>query len=51
MINQVIPYNYPVLVGDDGNMPDIPRTPRVQVGVTVSTSTDRPSPLWSPIKM
>ncbi|XP_019481281.1 PREDICTED: NADH dehydrogenase [ubiquinone] 1 alpha subcomplex subunit 3 [Hipposideros armiger] len=28
MINQVTPYNYPVPVRDDGNMPDIPSHPQ-----------------------
>uniref|UniRef100_A0A8C8VMG9 NADH dehydrogenase [ubiquinone] 1 alpha subcomplex subunit 3 n=1 Tax=Pelusios castaneus TaxID=367368 RepID=A0A8C8VMG9_9SAUR len=27
MINQATPYNYPVPVRDDGNMPDIPSHP------------------------
>uniref|UniRef100_A0A087XS34 NADH dehydrogenase [ubiquinone] 1 alpha subcomplex subunit 3 n=1 Tax=Poecilia formosa TaxID=48698 RepID=A0A087XS34_POEFO len=27
MINQVTPYNYPVPVRDDGNMPDVPSHP------------------------
>ncbi|XP_016072720.1 PREDICTED: NADH dehydrogenase [ubiquinone] 1 alpha subcomplex subunit 3 [Miniopterus natalensis] len=28
MINQVTPYNYPVPVRDDGNMPDVPSHPQ-----------------------
>ncbi|XP_043852542.1 NADH dehydrogenase [ubiquinone] 1 alpha subcomplex subunit 3-like [Dromiciops gliroides] len=28
MINQATPYNYPVPVRDDGNMPDIPSHPQ-----------------------
>ncbi|XP_043842202.1 NADH dehydrogenase [ubiquinone] 1 alpha subcomplex subunit 3-like [Dromiciops gliroides] len=28
MINQATPYNYPVPVQDDGNMPDIPSHPQ-----------------------
>ncbi|XP_043835459.1 NADH dehydrogenase [ubiquinone] 1 alpha subcomplex subunit 3-like [Dromiciops gliroides] len=28
MINQATPYNYPVAVRDDGNMPDIPSHPQ-----------------------
>ncbi|XP_039597387.1 NADH dehydrogenase [ubiquinone] 1 alpha subcomplex subunit 3 [Polypterus senegalus] len=32
MINDVMPYNYPVPVRDDGNMPDIPSHPADPVG-------------------
>ncbi|XP_069802561.1 NADH dehydrogenase [ubiquinone] 1 alpha subcomplex subunit 3 [Dendropsophus ebraccatus] len=32
MVNQAIPYNYPVPVRDDGNMPDIPSHPSDKVG-------------------
>ncbi|XP_051027969.1 NADH dehydrogenase [ubiquinone] 1 alpha subcomplex subunit 3-like [Acomys russatus] len=28
MINQVTPYHYPVPVGDDGNLPDVPSHPQ-----------------------
>ncbi|ELK32905.1 NADH dehydrogenase [ubiquinone] 1 alpha subcomplex subunit 3 [Myotis davidii] len=28
MINKVTPYNYPVPVRDDGNMPDVPSHPQ-----------------------
>ncbi|XP_004648413.1 NADH dehydrogenase [ubiquinone] 1 alpha subcomplex subunit 3 [Octodon degus] len=28
MINQATPYNYPVPVRDDGNMPDVPSHPQ-----------------------
>ncbi|KAM5236287.1 NADH dehydrogenase [ubiquinone] 1 alpha subcomplex subunit 3 [Ctenodactylus gundi] len=28
MINRAIPYNYPVPVRDDGNMPDVPSHPQ-----------------------
>ncbi|XP_008589646.1 PREDICTED: NADH dehydrogenase [ubiquinone] 1 alpha subcomplex subunit 3 [Galeopterus variegatus] len=28
MINQVTPYNYPVPLRDDGNMPDVPSHPQ-----------------------
>ncbi|XP_076593367.1 NADH dehydrogenase [ubiquinone] 1 alpha subcomplex subunit 3 [Chaetodon auriga] len=28
MINSSVPYNYPVPVRDDGNMPDVPAHPR-----------------------
>ncbi|XP_010615267.1 NADH dehydrogenase [ubiquinone] 1 alpha subcomplex subunit 3 [Fukomys damarensis] len=28
MVNQVTPYNYPVPVRDDGNMPDVPSHPQ-----------------------
>ncbi|XP_029360944.1 NADH dehydrogenase [ubiquinone] 1 alpha subcomplex subunit 3 [Echeneis naucrates] len=27
MINEAVPYNYPVPVRDDGNMPDVPAHP------------------------
>uniref|UniRef100_A0A8C1F1F0 NADH dehydrogenase [ubiquinone] 1 alpha subcomplex subunit 3 n=1 Tax=Cyprinus carpio TaxID=7962 RepID=A0A8C1F1F0_CYPCA len=27
MMNQAVPYNYPVPVRDDGNMPDVPAHP------------------------
>ncbi|XP_036395608.1 NADH dehydrogenase [ubiquinone] 1 alpha subcomplex subunit 3 [Megalops cyprinoides] len=27
MINEAVPYNYPVPVRDDGNMPDVPSHP------------------------
>ncbi|KAI1885877.1 hypothetical protein AGOR_G00208290 [Albula goreensis] len=32
MLNQAIPYNYPVPVRDDGNMPDIPSHPTESKG-------------------
>ncbi|EFB30118.1 hypothetical protein PANDA_017882, partial [Ailuropoda melanoleuca] len=28
MINQATPYNYPVPLRDDGNMPDVPSRPQ-----------------------
>ncbi|XP_006804877.2 NADH dehydrogenase [ubiquinone] 1 alpha subcomplex subunit 3 [Neolamprologus brichardi] len=32
MLNTAVPYNYPVPVRDDGNMPDIPAHPREPKG-------------------
>ncbi|XP_048450150.1 NADH dehydrogenase [ubiquinone] 1 alpha subcomplex subunit 3, partial [Rhincodon typus] len=31
-LNQAVPFNYPVPVRDDGNMPDVPAHPRDLVG-------------------
>uniref|UniRef100_UPI001ED84BD3 NADH dehydrogenase [ubiquinone] 1 alpha subcomplex subunit 3 n=1 Tax=Scatophagus argus TaxID=75038 RepID=UPI001ED84BD3 len=32
MMNSAVPYNYPVPVRDDGNMPDVPAHPREPKG-------------------
>ncbi|KAG8434120.1 hypothetical protein GDO86_012480 [Hymenochirus boettgeri] len=32
LLNQSVPYNYPVPVRDDGNLPDVPSHPTDKVG-------------------
>ncbi|XP_037013781.2 NADH dehydrogenase [ubiquinone] 1 alpha subcomplex subunit 3-like [Artibeus jamaicensis] len=57
IVNKVTPYTYPVLVQDDGNMPDVPSYPQDPQGPSLewlkklNTSTDQKDILWPPIKM
>lgn len=41
MINKATPYNYPVPVRDDGNMPDVPSHPQDPLGPSLDWQIGR----------